>query len=177
MANVSVPSRVMLVGSWSRFQELVPGLSSLLCGDVLRVTGLGELVPGLSSPLCRDVLKVTGLWVSGLRRLLCGDVLRLTGLGEPVPGLSSLLCRDVLRVTGLWEQVSGLSSLLCGDVLASSPSPLPEGLTLPCGQQFLQDGMRLLLSSTGFSARIQEEKIKLLGTQLTLFSSYLASIC
>ena len=26
MANVSVPSRVMLVGSWSRFQELVPGL-------------------------------------------------------------------------------------------------------------------------------------------------------
>ena len=95
MANVSVPSRVMLVGSWSRFRELVPGLSSLLCGDVL----------------------------------------------------------------------------------ASSPSPLPEGLTLPCGQQFLQDGMRLLLSSTGFSARIQEEKIKLLGTQLTLFSSYLASIC
>ena len=60
-ANVSVPSRVMLVGSWSRFRELVPGLSSLLCGDVLRVTGLGESVPGLSSPLCRDILRVTGL--------------------------------------------------------------------------------------------------------------------
>lgn len=127
------------------------------CSWPPEATGFREPVPGLSS-------------------LLCGDVLRVTGLGELVPGFSSLLCGDVLRVTGPWEPVPGLSSLLCGDVLASSPSPVPEGLALLHGQQFLQDGMRLLLSSTGFSARIQEEKIKLLGTQLTLFSSYLPSI-
>lgn len=60
-----------------------------------------------------------------------------SGIGEPVPDLSSLLCRDVLD---------------------SPASLLPDGLAHPQGQRFLQDGLLFLLSSTGFSARIQEGK-------------------
>lgn len=53
------------------------------------------------------------------------------------------------EVIGLREQVPGLVSLLCTDVLDSSPSQLPDGLTPSLGQQFLGDGIPLLLSSTG----------------------------
>lgn len=68
---------------------------------------------------------------------------------------------------GLKGQVPGLIGLLCRDALDSSPSQLPDGLTPPLGQWFLWDGMLLLHYPTGFSARIQEEKLKCLGTQLT----------
>lgn len=68
---------------------------------------------------------------------------------------------------GLKGQVPGLIGLLCRDALDSSPSQLPDGFTPPLGQWFLWDGMLLLHYPTGFSARIQEEKLKCLGTQLT----------